>query len=142
MKQATLRISNPSGGNIEDVISIQIGCKSSRHEIITIEIAFKDFTKALMSREVDADIDYLISSALFENIGKQKEVLRVTITKPDNWGYKPTLKQIEDYLLEHKYLPEWVLWQDGLDTQQNSKGVHNVVLCKYVDAITKLMEGE
>ena len=95
-----------------------------------------------MSREVDADIDYLISSALFENIGKQKEVLRVTITKPDNWGYKPTLKQIEDYLLEHKYLPEWVLWQDGLDSQQNSKGVHNVVLCKYVDAITKLMEGE
>lgn len=33
-----------------------------------------------------------------------------------------------------KFIPEgWELWNDGLSTQQDQKGVHKIVICRYVE---------
>lgn len=129
--KAGLRVSRPSYGNGKEVISLSIGCESSGCQIIELEVGLADFAKALTGQQSEADISFIVSKDGFSNIGKKREVLKLPIEKPDSWGYKPEREQIEQELERLGYLPEWQLWQDGRDSQQNVRGFHNVVLCKF-----------
>lgn len=133
MKKAELRISRPVYGNEREAIEITVSCKHSRLEVITLELSLEDFTKVITSQNVTADVQSIISEENFNLVGKKREVLRVGIDKPDPWGWKPTREQVVVELASLGYLNEWSLWDDGLGTQQNDRGKHNVILCKYVD---------
>lgn len=133
MKKANVRISRPMYGCGKERIEIEIGCKSSGNEIISVQIALDDFSKILTGQSRTGDINFLVKEEHFKLLGKTREILRVSIDKPDSWNWKPTREQVGKELHTMGYLPDWILWQDGLDTQQNDQGKHNVILCRYVD---------
>lgn len=133
MSDLKFRISRPSYSDGREKVDLTLTCNKSGVRIIQAEINLDDFTKALMGQESGADLSFLIGQKGFDLIGKTREVYKYSIAKPDDWGYcKPTRDQIESELTLLGLLPDWELWQDGLSTQQNKRGYHNVVLCKYV----------
>lgn len=133
MKKAELRISRPMYGDGKEAIEIAVSCAHSSVKIMTLEVPLSDFTKALTSESVVVDVQSIISQEGLKLVGKEREVLRLAIDKPESWDWRPTREQVAGELASLGYLNEWDLWQDGLRTQQNVRGKHNVILCKYVD---------
>lgn len=121
----------------EDNLRIEIEDDNSGYRVIQIKVNLDDMMRALTGFSCqDCEIEYFAAPKAYARLGKKKETKVIEMELPEGinskYGNEEKIKDLINlYLLEH--YPDWEIWCNGMKVQQNKRGFHRIVICRYVD---------
>ena len=132
--QGKITISKQSSQVGSGEIHVNIQDASSGTRIVETSMSLTDFADAITGLgNVSCEIVSHVKEQHVQRIGKKKEVKTVFIER-DTHSFKYK-EEVRDFVFRDcsKNHEGWMVWSDGTNTQQNSAGKHQYVICRYVD---------
>lgn len=134
--EARLSITRVSSTHGDGCINISIEDGKSGLLILSIDVGYEEFTKAITGQAyIKAKFKNIPNEFIVHNIGKKKETKYLTVAKPKtNWPEEKMKKEVDLKIKKSGELKDgWMVWDDGCRSQQNSD-MHRVVLYRYVNS--------
>lgn len=76
----------------------------------------------------------IVSDKRIRFLGMKKETHRIGIKLPEDVSSYNLKKGELPELIENAVPDGWMLWDDGLRSQQNNHGYHNIIVYRYIEA--------
>ncbi|QHZ59764.1 hypothetical protein HWD03_gp083 [Alteromonas phage vB_AmeM_PT11-V22] len=129
MKTIKTTASVSMGRNSNNEFYIHVEDEHSGNKIVSLSMDEKDFA-FLITGLHGVKTDCILHNVT--NVGKKRVIERVSMPEPDAFD-KGSVKMAVREHFEREYEAEgWKLWDDGTSSQQNSRGLHNFIVVKYV----------
>lgn len=121
----------------DEVVAISIKDSASGLVVVEIEISLESFASAVTGLSFcPAEYRFKPTQFTVDNICKNREVKRISLTKPDTFDRDDRKANIARQIEESGELVDgWMLFDDGCGSQQNEK-YHKATLYIFVDERT------
>jgi len=121
----------------DEKLCMSITDEGSGCRVIELDISLEDMMRALTGfSSQECEIQFVFPEKVRNILGKNKECKRIDMLVGKVSKYsKEGEKLIKDMITIELARPEyqgWILWDDGIRTQQNKTGIHSYVICRYV----------
>ncbi|QDP55724.1 MAG: hypothetical protein Tp138OMZ00d2C19078241_56 [Prokaryotic dsDNA virus sp.] len=128
MIKGKVTISRRSMYKGEGKIFVSIEDRASGLTISELSMEFADFAECLTGMSYsDADVT-IADTDTYQFIGKKR------VTETIGIPVSARLEKTEEArrMIEDSVPDGWMLWSDGLSSQQRKRGIHQFIVCKYV----------
>lgn len=133
MIKGKVTISRRSMHKGEGEIFVSIEDRASGLTISEFSMGFADFAECLTGMSCsDADVTIAHPDA-YQFIGKKRVTDTIDLPISVRLGKTEEARR----MIEDSVPDGWILWSDGLSSQQVKKGVHQFIVCKYVDEVER-----
>lgn len=132
MKNAMVTIGRTQSTNEDDYIGIEITDRDSRNRVIELSMTYEQFSQCITGLGyVDAKVHGLVSAENFGELGR-KMVSKQIDLKTSLRKYGDDEEKLRE--LVYASVPDgWKMNRDGMDSQQNTTGVHHFSVYQHVE---------
>ena len=121
--------------NGPDCVYLELECETSGVNFLSLEMSLEEFSKATVGN-MSASVTFeLATNEALENVGKVWEISRQSLKLPKGWSKYSHEDQILRLIENHlKGMGQgWSLWQNGMKSQQNERGIHHWIAGRFVE---------